>query len=77
MSLLLCLPLGIPAVILSIQVRSDYKHGKYNMAKKKSRAAFVLNVIASTIFGLLALSAVVGVGVGVSILVACCNRGRN
>lgn len=70
---LFCLPLGIPAVILSNQVGSDYKKGRYAAAKKKSRAAFVLNVIATVLFAVVAIAAIGGIALFVG-LVACCSN---
>ncbi|XP_067942638.1 uncharacterized protein [Watersipora subatra] len=68
----LCIPLGIPATILSILSARDYKQGKYSSAKKKATAAFVLNII-GTVIGGVAIIAVIGVAVLVAGLVACCS----
>lgn len=56
--LLLCLPLGIPAIVLSLLVSTDIKKGDYTAAKRKSEATLVLNIIGTILGGLVLVAAV-------------------
>jgi len=66
-SLFFCLPLGIPAVILSVYIRKDNGINNYRSAKKKSTAVLTLNII-STVLGGITILMVIGVA---SIFLSC------
>lgn len=68
---LLCLPLGIPATILSALAAADIKKGRLVEAKRKATAAFVLNII-GTVIGGIVIVAVIGVGLFFVGILACC-----
>ena len=69
--LFLCLPLGIPATVLSVLSAQDYKKGKVAEAERKATAAFVLNIIGTSCGGIILLIVLLGVFFIVGLL-ACC-----